>query len=78
MNGDPNVERLLEEIRDLLRRQVDNSERAIANQTESIQKQRQAVDLYRKVIQRLALASIPLVVLLVFLVVWLFRSPLFP
>ena len=78
MNGDPNVERLLEEIRDLLQRQVENSERAIANQTESIEKQRQAVDFHRKVIQRLSLASIPLVVLLVFLVVWLVRSPLFP
>ena len=78
MNDDTPVERLLAEIRDLLKRQVENSERAIANQTESIEKQRQAVDLYRKVIQRFALASIPLVVLLVFLVVWLFRSPLFP
>ncbi len=78
MNDDTPVERLLAEIRDLLNRQVENSERAIANQTESIEKQRQAVDLYRKVIQRLALASIPLVALLVLLVVWLFRSPLFP
>ena len=76
--NDDRVEHLLEEIRDLLQRQVSNSERALANQTASIEKQQGAVDLYRRVVQRLMFASIPLFALLVFLVVWLFRSPLFP
>ena len=76
--NDDHVEQLLEEIRDLLQRQVSNSERALANQTASIEKQRVAVELYRRVLRVLAVASIPLIALVVFLVIWLFRSPLFP
>lgn len=75
---DDRVAHLLEEIRDLVQQQVSNSERALANQTKSIEKQHVAVELYRRVVRRLVLASVPLIILVVLLVVWLFRSPYFP
>ena len=76
--NDDRTDRLLEEIRDLLQRQVNNSERALANQTESIDKQRHAVELYRRVLRGAVIVTIPLFALIGILLYWLWRSPYFP
>jgi hypothetical protein len=69
---------LLQEIRDLQRKQVANSSEALRNQQDSIGKQQGAIDYYRKVTRRLALAAVPLLLLVVALLWWLMQSPYFP
>lgn len=82
MSDDQTI-RLLEEIRDLLRDQGERQrrmhalqEQAVANQLESVEKQKEAVEAYRRVLRRVvpplmvALALV-FVLLLVMMMRWL-------